>query len=122
MTDRGNIRTRNRDYLTSKCSQRWGTFAAGGAFVHESHHTGVVYSYVATLANNCRVKNVSDCDLLFRCVGTARSNDQVNTLYHSFVSPSIWVPPIHILSPPSLACPPQSTHVGISSPHNSAVH
>lgn len=104
-----------------KAASAASALAAGGAFVYETYHMGVVYSYVAALANNCRVKDVSGCDLLFRCVGTARSNNQVNTLYHYFVSPSIWVP-IHILSPPSLACPPQSTHVGTSSPHDSAAH
>ena len=47
------------------------------AFDYQTHHIGVVYSNIATLANYGRAKDVSSRDMLLRCVGRARSNDQV---------------------------------------------
>lgn len=56
---------------------------------------------IATAANSCRAKDVSCRVLLFQlpCVGRVRSNDQVKTPYHSFVSPSTWVPPLPVYLP-----------------------
>lgn len=77
-----------------------------GAFVYETHHMGVVYSYIATLANKCRVKDVSGCDLLSHCVGRARSSEHAVPLFR--FTQHLGAPPSYSFT--SVACMPSPVH------------